>query len=44
MLSAAAELEILQRESFDYFLHETNPANGLVIGKTPHDWPSGGWL
>ena len=29
-----AELEKLQRETFDYFLHETNPANGLVIDKT----------
>ena len=29
-----AELEILQREAFGYFVHETNPANGLVIDKT----------
>ena len=28
-----AELETLQRESFCYFLHETNPANGLVKGQ-----------
>jgi hypothetical protein len=35
-----AELEILQRESFSYFLHETNPANGLVIDKTAPDWPA----
>jgi hypothetical protein len=26
--------EILQRDSFSYFAHETNPANGLVIDKT----------
>ena len=26
-VNLAADLEILQRESFDYFLHETNPAN-----------------
>ena len=35
-----AELEILQCESFGYFLHETNPANGLVIDKTASDWPA----
>ena len=35
-----AELEILQRESFSYFLLETNPANGLVIDKTAPDWPA----
>jgi hypothetical protein len=29
-----AELELLQHESFNYFLNETNPANGLVIDKT----------
>ncbi len=34
------ELEKLQRESFDYFLHETNPANGLVIDKTAVNWPA----
>ena len=33
-LIADAELEKLQRETFGYFLHETNPANGLVIDKT----------
>ncbi len=35
-----AELEILQRESFSYFVHETNPANGLVLDKTAPDWPA----
>ena len=35
-----AELEILQRESFSYFVHETNPDNGLVIDKTAPDWPA----
>ena len=34
------ELEILQRESFSYFVHEANPANGLVIDKTAPDWPA----
>jgi len=35
-----AALEKLQHDSFKYFLHETNPANGLVIDKTEPDWPS----
>ena len=35
-----AELEKLQHESFNYFLHETNPVNGLVIDKTAANWPS----
>ena len=34
------ELEKLQHETFNYFLHETNPANGLVIDKTAADWPA----
>jgi len=33
-------LDKLQRETFDYFLHETNPSNGLVKDKTAPDWPS----
>jgi len=39
-LSVEAELEVLLRESFSYFAHETNPANGLVIDKTAPDWPA----
>ena len=39
-LTFDAELEKLQHESFNYFLHETNPANGLVIDKTEADWPA----
>ena len=39
-LSVDSELEKLQRETFGYFLHETNPSNGLVIDKTAPDWPS----
>ena len=39
-LSVDAELEKLQRQTFDYFLHETNSANGLVIDKTAPDWPA----
>jgi hypothetical protein len=30
----------LQRESFSYFLHETNPRNGLVRDKTRKGWPA----
>jgi hypothetical protein len=39
-LSIEAELELLQRESFNYFVHEANPANGLVIDKTASNWPA----
>ena len=35
---ADTELERLQHVSFSYFLHETNPDNGLVIDKTAADW------
>jgi hypothetical protein len=39
-LTIDAELEQLQHETFDYFLHEANPANGLVIDKTAANWPA----
>ncbi len=39
-LDVDAELEKLQRETFGYFLHETNPANGLVVDKTEAGWPA----
>src|SRR5664279_3845963 len=35
-----AELESLQRDTFRYFLQETNPRNGLVLDKTAPDWPA----
>ena len=35
-----AMLEKLQRASFEYFLYETNPANGLVRDKTFPAWPA----
>ncbi|HVS60381.1 MAG TPA: hypothetical protein VHE82_06780, partial [Gemmatimonadaceae bacterium] len=35
-----ADLEKLQHDSFKYFLHEANTANGLVIDKTAPDWPA----
>src|SRR6202050_3088122 len=38
--TVAAELEKLQSETFKYFLHETNPVNGLVKDKTAPDWPA----
>jgi hypothetical protein len=34
------ELEKLQHITFQYFLHETNPLNGLVLDKTAPDWPA----
>lgn len=39
-LSVEAQLELLQRNTFSYFLHETNPNNGLVIDKTAPVWPA----
>ena len=33
-------LETLQRQSFQYFLHEANPVNGLIIDKTAAHWPA----
>jgi hypothetical protein len=33
-------LDAIQRGAFGYFLHETNPANGLVLDKTCADWPA----
>ncbi|NRP74807.1 hypothetical protein ILFOPFJJ_05729 [Ensifer psoraleae] len=34
------DLRQLQREAFDYFLKEVNPANGLILDKTAENWPS----
>ena len=36
----AATLSRLECHSFAYFIHETNPVNGLVVDKTAPDWPS----
>src|SRR5687768_18463903 len=30
----------LQQDSFAYFVHKTNPANGLVLDKSHPDWPA----
>ena len=35
-----AEIETLQRDSFGYFDHEVNPANGLAIDKTAPNSPA----
>ncbi len=35
-----AEVDDLQRQSFNYFLHEVNHANGLVRDKSAADWPA----
>ena len=37
---ARDQLEQLQRDTFGYFLHEANPANGLVVDKTEANWPA----
>ena len=34
------QLQDLQRKAFSYFLHETNPQNGLVLDKTAPSWPA----
>ncbi|HEU5179411.1 MAG TPA: glucoamylase family protein [Candidatus Polarisedimenticolia bacterium] len=33
-------LDANQRDAFSYFLHETNPTNGLVLDKTCANWPA----
>lgn len=33
-------VDLLQRESFQYFVHEVNLANGLVADKTKSGWPA----
>jgi hypothetical protein len=38
--ASARTLRRLQRNSFGYFLHETNPTNGLVLDKTAPHWPA----
>jgi hypothetical protein len=38
--TTVAELALLQRGSFAYFVDETNPANGLVRDKNAPDWPA----
>ena len=36
----AGDLRLLQCQTFDYFLNEVNPANGLVRDKTAANWPA----
>ncbi len=33
-------LSALQQDSFNYFVHQTNPDNGLVRDKSREDWPA----
>ena len=33
-------LKTLQQDSFSYFVHKTNPANGLVLDKSREGWPA----
>lgn len=35
-----AMLDLLQRETFEYFLREYNPANGLIADKNKDQWPA----
>ena len=37
---SARELRHMQRASFEYFIHEANPDNGLVLDKTEAGWPA----
>jgi len=39
-LTVEAELEKLQHDSFNYFLYETNPINGLVSDRNTPGWPA----
>lgn len=36
----ASMLDALQRDTFNYFVHEANPANGLIIDKTEPGTPA----
>ncbi|MBL8580422.1 MAG: hypothetical protein JNK47_24780 [Mesorhizobium sp.] len=38
--ASTAELLELQHDSFDYFLKEVNPENGLILDKTAANWPA----
>src|SRR6266851_5072483 len=40
MLSDEDLLDRLQRSAFEYFMHETNPVNGLVADSTRNDAPA----
>jgi hypothetical protein len=33
-------LDSLQRKTFEYFVHESNPTNGLIADKTAREWPA----
>ena len=38
-LRTSEMLDALQRETFDYFVHEVNPLNGLVADRTEEGAP-----
>jgi hypothetical protein len=38
--ASAEQLQSLQRETFDYFIKEANPSNGLILDKTAPNWPA----
>ena len=38
--NGVTDLDSLQRQTFDYFLHEANLSNGLIRDKTAVDWPA----
>jgi hypothetical protein len=33
-------LRALQEDAFTYFVHQTNPTNGLVLDKSREGWPA----
>ncbi len=37
---SAELMDALQREAFDYFVHEANPLNGLLADKAQAGWPA----
>ena len=39
-ITVERDLELLQQQSFSYFVHETNPDNGLVVDKTEENCPA----
>lgn len=39
-LPVDVDLGNLQGDTFDYFLYEANPVNGLVVDKTAANWPA----
>ncbi|MCB0361857.1 MAG: hypothetical protein KDD35_04010 [Bdellovibrionales bacterium] len=38
-LAIKNDLELIQHDSFEYFVQEANSTNGLIIDKSAPDWP-----